>query len=97
VKRALGSVALGFVLAVIVVAVTDNASVPDGVRNVLSPGLFVASHVTVNGNLGEQISRFVAIIVCVDAAFYSAVVFIVATWFVRRRPRRVRMKSPYDP
>jgi hypothetical protein len=88
VKRVLQSVALGFVLAIVVVAATDNPSVPDGVRFALSSGLLVAMSVAVNGNVGEQISKFVGITFWVDVAFYSVMAFAVIYWMARRRPKK---------
>ena len=85
IKRALGSVVRGFVLAVIVVAATDNPLVPNGIRFALSPGLLVAEHVTVHGNLGEQISKSLAIMFWVDVVFYAAMIFIVTSWLAHRR------------
>lgn len=89
VRRALTTlvvcVVAGILFGFVAIAVTGNPAVPNSVRYIFSPGEFAAERATLHGNVAEQISQFLAIVVWLDVLFYSAVIFAFATWFQRRR------------
>ncbi|MFB3924103.1 MAG: hypothetical protein ACE145_20460 [Terriglobia bacterium] len=94
-KRVIGSAALGVLIAIILVANTDNPSVPQSVRFILSPGLPLAMYADVQGSFEDRVSKVVGIIFFVDACFYGTLIFIAATWLARRR-RKLVVASPQN-
>ncbi len=92
-KRAIGSVALGFVLSTVVVVIADSETVPYSVRLALLPGMSFAGLVTFHGSIGQQLADYFGFVFWFDVAFYSAVSYLALTWCAWRHQRKIETRS----
>jgi hypothetical protein len=68
----------------IAISVSDNVTVSDSVRYILSPGTMLGRHVSMQPThswheMGDRLSQWIAIAFFTDMAFYTMLIFGVVT------------------
>jgi hypothetical protein len=83
-KTALHAVFLAIPSSWVAISICDNASVSDAVRYLLSPGSILGAHLAIGPTsswreLGDELTHYIAIALLTDIAFYSILIFGIAT------------------
>lgn len=88
VVRAIISGACGLLLATIGIGIADSPKIPVTLAYLISPGNIVEQW-AVNGSLAHSISATLFRMWVIDAVYYAALLFLLLTWKLHRRRRRL--------